>query len=218
MSTSTVSNIGNISGAVGTAAGVSGQLIGGFRTRGEARGLLDASIEEAAARLTAGEAVKEDALRNAMFALTDAANEASDSTLRQDAIQREGQRVVGAITARAAGAGVRVEGSPLLVALEAAVETDRQTNFEAIRSRDVQRRFTFEAERELRRAQVAPIAARTEATALLRRTGREAASLRARGTEQIFGAMRYTTEYLQSPSFRSLLSPSRRERTEILLP
>ena len=145
------------------------------------------------------------ARRRAYAALLD---EATNEELMQERVSfltRQGTVFESGVVARAAAAGVELSGSPLLAQLHGMVEVQRQIANQQLQQQFVSRRFLFEAEEELLRAQALEQGLPGRLRAIRSSARVQARAAQHQAAQSILGGTQGLTSLLSSPTVRSLL-------------
>lgn len=170
-------------------AGATTQFYGAARTGAAAKGIVEASRDEAIGLLTTADATARAALNRSHAALQDIAflNDVTDAGRRF--LNRRGTESVGLVNAEAAASGVELTGSPLLAAVDAAYAVESRIAGLELSRRVGTRRFRFEAEREAQRAADVREAAARQAKGLVGVGASAAARLRAQQVRTVLGGV-----------------------------
>lgn len=156
-------------GIAGLATGLIGavqQFKGASSQFAAARDILKETQAEMSLILQEGDVLARNARQRAYAALDDQATNAARAEAAERAIHEQGDRLQSELVARTAGSGIALTGSPLLVLADVALQTERAAANARLTAAYGNRRFQFEAEREMQSARDIEAGAQAQATGL----------------------------------------------------
>lgn len=193
---------GSWASIITTLAG-SAQQFGAATQLGGARGdLLAQAQDEAQSIIDTGAATSRALRQRGTAALTDIPYLSALTEAHIRSVEREEGRTTGSIAASAIGSGVELTGSPLLAQLDASIEYGHIIGQQRLTQQLGARRFRFEAEEALARAQDVTSQAERDALATINLRNAQAASIRQKQVQTVLSGVKP----LSDPTFLNQLN------------